>query len=325
MKRGSRTRLIIQVSLSAILVCFLISRLDLGDFANTIRTVDGLVFVGLCVLLVPGFLVRGYRWKLIFDDGPEKVSLWDSLWLLMVGLGLNLFLPASSGDIAKSFFAYKWSGVKERMLSTSLFDKIIALGSVAIIGVPAALYRGQFRYAGLSLVLMAVMIVMILTPLLAVKIPGVNKSLEKMTHMARGKLNFLDVIKALGVSPRVVLYAIALSVAGWLITYAQFYLAFKCVNAPVDVLYVFTVAPFITLARLFPFTLNGLGTDEMVICYFFKQAGLELETIIAAAIMFRLVTILAPGFLGLFILSAKKKMNIDLHHEEHEEERKEKQ
>jgi len=308
--RGSKARLVIQISLSAILVCFLVSRLDIGDFANTFKKVNGFILLGLCLLLVPGFLVRGYRWKLIFDDGPDKVTLLDSLWLLMAGLGLNLFLPASSGDIAKSFFAYKWSGVKERMLSTSLFDKIIALGSVAIIGIPAAIYTRQFHFAGLSLVLMAVMIAMIIIPLLAVRISTVSKLLEKMTHMARGKLNFLEVIKALGISPRIVLYAIALSVAGWLVTYAQFYLSFKCVDAQVDVLYVFTVAPFITLARLFPFTLNGLGTDEMVICYFFKQTGLELEAIIAAAIMFRLVTILAPGFLGLFIISTKKKLNI---------------
>lgn len=308
MKLRLRYRLIIQIAATALLIAFFLYSMDLPVLAAKLQDLklDRLAF--LVLLLIPGFLIRAYRWQMLFNDGRTSVSLRDAVLLLFVGLGLNLFLPASSGDVAKSFFAYRWSGVKERMLSISLFDKIIALGSIAFVGIPASLYAGQVVYAVLSLLVLAPVIALVLMPVLVHRFRFMLRLFNACTRLARGRLDFLQIIRELKIPPAKLLYAIILSILGWLITYGQLYLSFRCIGADIRVLYVFSVAPFLTLARLFPFALNGLGTDEMAMYFFFHQAGLALETIIAAAIIYRLIVLLLPGFLGLWVIMYKKAM-----------------
>ena len=105
-------------------------------------------------------------------------------------------------------------------------------------------------------------------------------------------------------------YATALSVAGWLVTYVQLYLIFRGLRVEVSVLYVFAAAPFLTLVRLFPFALQGLGTDELAICFVFAQAGVGYEESMAAALLYRLILIILPGLAGLgFVIKHRKMEN----------------
>ncbi len=83
---------------------------------------------------------------------------------------------------------------------------------------------------------------------------------------------------------------------------------FLAVDAPMSLFYVFSVAPLLTLIRLFPFTLSGIGSDEAALCYFFSRAGASLEEILAAALLYRFFTLILPGIAGLFFLSGTKRM-----------------
>ena len=63
-------------------------------------------------------------------------------------------------------------------------------------------------------------------------------------------------------------------------------------------------SPLITLARLFPFTLNGLGTDEGVMMFLFHG---DENRILAGALIYRLILILVPALVGLFVWNLVKK------------------
>ena len=103
--------------------------------------------------------------------------------------------------------------------------------------------------------------------------------------------------------------AVVLSVIGWLITYLQLYLVFRGLQVEVSIFYVFAAAPFLTLVRLFPFTLQGLGTDELAICFIFRQAGLAYEETVAAALIYRILLLILPGIIGMFFLFHNKPMD----------------
>ena len=100
--------------------------------------------------------------------------------------------------------------------------------------------------------------------------------------------------------------AILLSVLGWMITYFQLYLIFRGLQVRISVFYVFAAAPFLTLVRLFPFALQGLGTDELAICFVFRQAGIGYEESMAAALLYRFFLLILPGLVGLAILLKHK-------------------
>ena len=130
------------------------------------------VLVAFAIMPV-AFFPRVFRWGAITNQGEPSASLWDLYQLTLVGVSLNLLLPASLGDIAKSCYGYKHSGLKEEMLSSTLVDKFIALFSIFLLGSAAALSYELRIYAGLSALLCVVFAVLSFAPdLLPWSLPG---------------------------------------------------------------------------------------------------------------------------------------------------------
>lgn len=307
MEQKYRRKLIAQICVSLLLLIFLFVQIKPSQLRDVFGTISVPDAMGIAGLLIPSILIRGFRWRFLFEDGSYKISISESVQLLFVGLSLNLFLPAGSGDIAKSYYGYKWSGVKERMLSVSIMDKLIALGSIALLGIPFGLYRNDILYVMLSLLVLITVLFLMAISRFCPQYKGFHGSLEKLTQWTRKKIDFSTVLEQSQTSFRKLYWATVLSVLGWLITYFQMYCCFHVVNADVNITFVLTAAPLITLARLFPFALSGLGSDEMALFYIFQTQGLNLEQILAAAILFRFIVIILPGMPGLWILSTKRR------------------
>ena len=81
-------------------------------------------------------------------SGADGISItfWDSFKITLVGLALNIISPAGSGDVLKSYYGYQWTGVKERMVAVSLYDKLIAILSLGLIAVVGFLYSFSLSY-----------------------------------------------------------------------------------------------------------------------------------------------------------------------------------
>ena len=101
---------------------------------------------------------------IILNKDEKLISIKNSFYLNLVGITMNLFLPASSGDIAKSYYGYKWYGIKEEMLSSNIFDKFMALFSVFIIGSLAAVYLGFYILSFFSALISLLFIIMFFYP-----------------------------------------------------------------------------------------------------------------------------------------------------------------
>jgi uncharacterized protein (TIRG00374 family) len=308
MRNHRKLKCLVQIAISAVIAAVIIYHLDIKGFIGLFSRISVPVIVIILCLLLVSLAIRGYRWKLLFDNHINRIKLRESMTLLLVGLALNLVLPASTGDIVKSYFGYKWSGVKERMLSISLLDKVIALASIAALGIPFAIYLRNWLYGGLAVLVLAPATILLLLPWLTDKVSWCRNFFQAATRIGRGKLNFLTVIRETRISRDKLVWAWAISVLGWALTYGQMYLCFQAIDVSVPLFYVFAVSPLITLVRLFPFTLGGIGSDEAALCYFFLQAGATLEEILAAALIYRVLTIILPGLIGLFLLAGTKRI-----------------
>jgi len=308
MQKTRKLKFLSQIAVSLIIAVILLFHIDLKNFGEYFAAISWPVLGVIILSLIPALLVRGYRWKLLFDNRTNRITLADSMALLLVGTALNLVLPASTGDIAKSYFGYKWSGVKERMLSVSLLDKVIALGSISVLGIPCALFRGELIYGYLSTLVLVPAMALLVLPVLIKHVPFFRRLFDGATKIFRKKLDFLKVVEQVNPAKKKVADAVGLSVAGWLVTYFQMYLCFRAVGVKIPLVYVFSVAPLLILVRLFPFTLSGIGTDEAAMWYFFSRAGAELEGILAGAFIFRLAILILPGIVGLFVLAGTRRM-----------------
>jgi uncharacterized protein (TIRG00374 family) len=308
MQKKQKLKFFSQIAVSLTIAVILLFHLDLKEFSERFAAISWPVLGVIILSLMPALLPRGYRWKLLFDNQTNIIKLTDSMALLFIGAALNLVLPASTGDIAKSYFGYKWSGVKERMLSVSLLDKVIALAAVSVLGIPCALYRGELIYGYLSILVLVPAFVLLMLPVLIRRAPFCKGLFDWATKVIRNKFDFSKAIKQVNPGAGTLAVALILSVAGWLVTCFQMYLCFRVVGVKIPLFYVFSVAPLLTLVRLFPFTLSGIGSDEAAMLYFFSRAGAELEGILAGAFIFRLTVLILPGIVGLFILVGTKRI-----------------
>jgi glycosyltransferase 2 family protein len=308
MEIQQKRKFLLQIALSVTIAAFLLWQLNVKDFALQFSQIALPVLAVILLTLIPSILFRAWRWKLLYEDQTHHIKLSESTSLLLVGLSLNLILPASTGDIVKSYFGYKWSGVKERMLSISLLDKVIALASIALLGIPFALVRRQPFLAAMSLVVFLPAFVVLVLPWLSQNLTLCRKFLQAATRLTRKKLDYLSVVQHTRITKSKLLTALGISILGWSVTYTQLFLCFRALDADVSILFVFSVAPLLTLIRLFPFTLSGIGSDEAGICYLFHAAGISLEKILAAAIIYRFIALIVPGIIGLYVLAVTKRL-----------------
>jgi uncharacterized membrane protein YbhN (UPF0104 family) len=64
----------------------------------------------------------------------------------------------------------------------------------------------------------------------------------------------------------------------------------------------------LTIARLFPFTLNALGPMEVAVVYFFGLIGIPSTLAVVVSLTSNLISSIVPGSLGgLIILAGRRK------------------
>ncbi len=295
-----KTKLFIfQVVVSLGIMAILLWRLPPRRIGLLFQAAHTGLLVAAVSLWVPGILARSWRFKLLFDQPSSRLGLFPAMVMQLVGAALNLILPAGAGDVAKSYFGYRWSGVKERMISISILDKAVALFGVGVLGIIAALWQKEWIYIIGAIPAMLGLLFLRVLPVLVLRS---SKWLQRVDALLRGKVSAHKLVQNICLQNGLLVPTVILSIMGWLITYLQLYLCLDAVDANVPFLYVISVSPLLSLIRLCPFTLGGMGTDEAAMLFFFAQAQASPETILAGAIIYRLLVIIMPGVLGLLCL-----------------------
>ncbi|MBU0764624.1 MAG: flippase-like domain-containing protein, partial [Bacteroidetes bacterium] len=125
----SKRAILFQLFISVLILALLVSQFSFSDLSHIeLRTTTGIYLLVFCTLIL-SLTFRAFRWYLIMNDMVRRVSFFPALKLLFIGQSLNIVLPAGTGDLFKSYYGYKWTGIRERMLTVSLFDKTIAIAS----------------------------------------------------------------------------------------------------------------------------------------------------------------------------------------------------
>ncbi len=284
----------VQFTISALILIVLVRYVGPLAVAETMRDVDWRL-LGISIALLPlAFLLRAMRWSAIIQKGGVNVRLWSLYRLSLVGVALNFIVPAGGGEIARSYYGYRETGLKEEMLSSSLADKLMALFSVFLLGISSALLVGFHQYAWISLAGLAVCGFFLFLPKYAPW--GMVEALLKIVRVRDLSRERLEACFAL--SGRLIGLTLAISIIGWAITYLQFYLICLACSAQVSIVYAYALAPLIILARMFPFTFSGFGSQELVVIYTLGQVGVDSASAVSVSLLFSLVFLVIPGVFG---------------------------
>jgi glycosyltransferase 2 family protein len=303
----------IKLIVSFAIISVIFFSIDFKEFLKLLTRINILYLLLLLPLVPISIFIRAWRWHYLFNyDQEKKIKLSFAIKLTFVGMGLNIFMPSQAGEVFKAYFGYQWSGIKERMFIVSLFDKLIAIGSIGFLGIIPSIYYSNIWFLLGSLAAFV--------PLLIFLILLKNKRIFKKwkpraDKLLNGNMNVDLTMRAIRADPVVLFKSLLLSLVAWLFSYVILWMCFKMVTPTLTInpslFFVFMLAPVLTLGRLFPFTLNGLGTDEALIIFLFKMIEIPPEISFGAALLFKFILIILPGLAGLyFIVSSKKQIHI---------------
>lgn len=296
---------IIQVLLSILIFSVLVYHLNTISFDfSQINFKYPIIFLTIFVFVI-SILTRSHRWRVLINHKQlKKISSFNSLKLLLLGQALNMITPAGSGDVIKGYFGYKWFGNKERMISISLLDKVIAILSLFYLALFAFFLNNKIDFLIIFMISFSSFLVLFFSKELVH-----NRNVIKLIdfiNVKTKKINFKLFIKHFVFNKPVLIYTSLISVLGWLLDYLILFLCFKAMGINIELKAFILIGPILTIGRLFPFTLNGIGTDEALIVYMFSHYTRDSNSILITAILFRLLMLILPALLGLLVLLTNK-------------------
>ena len=294
----------VKMLISLALLSYLFFIIDLEQLASLSLNLNILNILALISLTLFGNLIRTFRWWYLFNDNESKVSVKDATSLFFIGQSLNLVMPAGAGDVVKGYFGFQKSGMKEKMYSISLIDKIIAISSNALLIPFILVIKFDINLLLLGSLCFVPLVIMYFAESF-LKIP----LFEKVSQFANKKLNSINIFelyKYFRVSIFKISFSLVISAIAWVITYSILLFCFDLVGTPTTYINVFKNIPYLSLGRLFPLTLNGIGSDESIIYFLFKTFISSKEAILMAALLFRIITTIIPGLIGLPFLAFHK-------------------
>lgn len=288
---------ILKLIFSLIIILVLFKFINIPLLINSLKTVNSF-FIVVLVLIPLNLLLRAWRLMVILNKEEKLISIKDSFYLNLAGITLNLFMPASSGDIAKSYYGYKWHGIKEEMLSANIFDKFMALFGVFFIGTLTALVLNLYALSIFSAFLSLFLALIFFYPN---KMPWalINKLISKIIKV---ELDENKLASSFTVSHRIKLTTFLISILASLLMFSQFYFLCLSFNINISFLYVLAIAPLLNLALLFPFTLNGLGSGEAMAIYLLSLINISPTMSILVSLVSQLVNAVIPGLFGFLII-----------------------
>lgn len=300
LKESLKNKNIVKIAISLLIIIFLLKFVDFQLFFQSIKNINYLILFALA--LIPfGILLRAWRWMIILNKDKKLISIKDSCYLNLAGMALNIFLPGSSGDIAKSYYGYKWHGFKEEMLSSSIFDKIMALFSLFILGSITAFVIKLYFLSIFSVVVTALLYLIIFYP----KIVPWNLLNKVFSLFIKVNFDKKKLASSFTVSNKIKLKVLLISLFAWIMLYFQFYLICLSFSAEINFIYILAVAPLMNIAVLIPLTINGLGSLEAVTMYLFSFINISPTLAILVSLTSQILYTVIPGIFGFIILLKK--------------------
>ena len=293
---------LIQIVLSTVILAVLFASVDTSQLSLRYLSLTPGNIALIMVILVLSLLPRSMRWLYLMnaDKSDNQISHLNALRFLLVGTALNHVTPAGVGEVARSYFGYKWTGIKERMVSVSLYDKIIAVSSLS------ALALGAYFYTRNVLLLVAAVIsvgpfLVIACRKWIVAIPPIDAVISWLDSKTKA-ISLREMLEHFQLPADVVALGFVLSWIGWMLDYSILYLCFELTQLEIDFHTVMAMGPLLTLGRLFPFTLNGVGSDEAIIVFLFATDPSMQGPVLLGALIYRIVMLILPAIVGAYYL-----------------------
>jgi uncharacterized membrane protein YbhN (UPF0104 family) len=308
MKRA--LRLLGTFAITGLALAYILSKIDVGKTADTIRTAQlGWTALAAALFLVT-LLPMAWRWRLLLRARGIDEDYWWLLRAYFVSYAVGQVLPTSVGGDASRIFetARRHPGQTTPITGSVLLERALG-GAVTLVLAGAGFLLAIGRYA-IGAYLWIELLFVLLTAIagftffsrwmrrqLAFALPLARRL--KLEAPARAVYDGIHGYRAYPGTLAIVCAVTALVQIGRIFS---IYAAGKAVGVHLSPLPYFVLGPLLFLVMLVPFTINGLAVREAFFVSFLGQLGVDRSLAFDTGFLFFLVTI-ALSLPGVAILA----------------------
>jgi uncharacterized protein (TIRG00374 family) len=296
--------LLFKILVSAGLLVFLFSRMDLAHLGTYLRRASPAWLAGALALYGVVTLIATWRWQLLLHAQHIEVAPSRLVNSYLVATFFNNFLPSNiGGDVIRIRDTAPQAGSKTLATTIVLMDRglgLLGLFLVGAVGATAVSAPGPglqlswvlwLVFAGGTIVAVPIVLVpdkigRLLSPLRVFHQEWVDERIARFTA-ALGKF---------GRSPRSLLACFSGAVVVQLVLVGFYVAIVHSMNIPVPALHLAVIVPLSFVVQMLPVSVNGFGVREATFSFYFTRLGLPLESAV-------IVSLVGAGLIILFSLS----------------------
>jgi len=300
MTRGQKLVLrIVQAGISVAVLVAVAASIDLGQLVPALRRSAPSAVVLVCLLYFASAALHIFKLFVIINQHEQRLSLWRVTLLSYAGAAVGFLAPGVTGDLAQSYFGVVYYGMRGGAVSAVLADKITALSVLLVLAAAPLWIDVAPALGGASLAAGLVLGAVVVWPAFLPWRP-VAFLFGRLTGRPTTSEELARACTLRGARAAL---AFGLSALSWGLTAAQFLVAARAVGLDASPLAVIIAVPIVSVARVLPISLNGLGVQEASLVVFLSGAGQSVESA-AMAVLLRVFNSLPAGLIGVAALAA---------------------
>lgn len=240
-------------------------------------------------------VIMAFRLYLLYRSQGLNIPYLKTLYLCVVGLFFNLFLPSAvGGDVAKIYYTSKHTGKKIEATTAVIMDRIS--GFVIVIGIAAlatlAVGAGELQDSKIQIIvyIFLALLISVLTFCFNPKVARLLYVFKPIvrSEKIRAKLKELyEAISSYRDKKTVFFSCLLVSLIGQTVLITLHYWIALSLNVDIKYSVFFIVIPLVSIASMAP-SLGGLGVREAGAIYFFSYY-MEPERALALSLLLNII------------------------------------
>lgn len=291
-----RTHTILGFLVSAIMILWLVLRVDWSVVAEELVSFQFWILIPLGFVLFGHYCLRTYRWQLLLPRG-DKASFRDLFDATLIGVFANFMLPLRAGEIIRPYLLSqriqsRFTRVFVSIVVERFFDLAMVLLTFGLLlgyidRFPEWAHQGA---GGLSVLALGILAFLVIGGLAPGKVGRLVKGVATVFPEALSvRLSALadDLLSGAAVMrrPRTIFMVVISSLLVWLTCYLFFYLSFFLFMSQASLLAAIACAVIVALAVAAPSAPGFIGVYQVACVAAFALFGFSEEKAVAYAVV----------------------------------------
>jgi len=283
MLKKLNNKILVKISISAVLISLILSKLDWSEFYDNAKSIRLSIFVIAVVLAFLEILVRALRWRLLLRVKGIKITMKQSISFILVGTFWGIFLPSSfGGDIAKMYDFSKYSSRTSDTVSSVFMERWSGVVSLSIISVSIVLLSNDNAIHNVRMIVLAVFGGIVVSSLMIFR-NSLGQKLSVFLGSRQGIIastgeKIKQLISSIQEYKKYKMVCFHTLLLALVINFLRIVMNFVNAHAAgfaVPFQYFLVFIPLIILIMMIPASISGIGVREGSYLYFFSQVGMS--------------------------------------------------